>query len=42
VLASLRLLVAQLKLVFQSRGQVDFTEVAQRALFAPVLPPLPA
>lgn len=26
--------VAQLKLVFQSRGQVDFTEVSQRALLA--------
>ncbi len=26
--------VAELKLVFQSRGQVDFTEVAQRALLA--------
>jgi ATP-dependent helicase/nuclease subunit A len=26
--------IAQLKLVFQARGQVDFTEVAQRALLA--------
>ena len=30
----LKCAVAQLKLVFQSRGQVDFTEVSQRALLA--------
>src|SRR5207253_3724806 len=30
----LRPAIAQLKLVFQARGQVDFTEVAQRALLA--------
>jgi ATP-dependent exoDNAse (exonuclease V) beta subunit len=30
----LPLAAAQLKLVFQARGQVDFTEVAQRAVFA--------
>ncbi len=34
ITALLKRAVGQLKLVFQSRGQVDFTEVSQRALLA--------